>query len=401
MFVYDGFGSLIAEYSIDTPEPNPEPQVSYLTTDTLGSPRIVTDQDGMVTIRRDFLPFGEEIAANENNRKSALGYAGDGDPRQRFTGYEKDSETNLEYAQNRYYANRLGRFTSTDPLMASGKVWKPQSWNRYVYVRNNPLNLIDPLGLDDCDPKKEPCPVKPPPIIQTGLIEVNVDDGYQVDVSISDTYTLPPKIKGKNVLQWIWSGIKTVLGFDSGGGNPTAPAPPTIPLPTHPGPTIPGPGPIEPSPPSGQSPDAPDASNPDAPDGVGGTAANLLTSIAIALAQKKIDELLNGKELEDGFVYRLGGPNPGNLAPRLRDINGLSAQTNEPPPSQEYIKLDVSKLRASGLVVVNDTRNHVAITPRNGRDLRQWQADKLTGAGLNNRFTRAVKDSIVRYNRGR
>jgi hypothetical protein len=41
-----------------------------------------------------------------------------------------------------------GRFTSPDPLLASGRVGDPQSWNRYTYVRNNPLALIDPTGLD-------------------------------------------------------------------------------------------------------------------------------------------------------------------------------------------------------------------------------------------------------------
>jgi hypothetical protein len=46
------------------------------------------------------------------------------------------------------YANLQGRFTSADPLMASGKVGNPQSWNRYPYVLNRPLSLIDPSGLD-------------------------------------------------------------------------------------------------------------------------------------------------------------------------------------------------------------------------------------------------------------
>lgn len=154
LFVYDAFGSLIAEYAVDNPLPNPSPQTSYLTTDTLGSPRVVTGKSGEVLSRRDFLPFGEEIIANENNRKSALGYTyGSGSTRQSFTGYEKDAETDLVFAQNRYYSNRLGRFTTPDPLMASGKVWNPQSWNRYAYVNNNPLNATDPLGLD---PEKKP-----------------------------------------------------------------------------------------------------------------------------------------------------------------------------------------------------------------------------------------------------
>jgi RHS repeat-associated protein len=147
LFVYDGFGSLIAEYSIDTPQTNPTPNISYLTSDTLGSPRIITGKNGEVLSRRDFLPFGEEIASNENNRKAALGYNYASTTRQAFTGYEKDLESDLEFAQNRYYSNKTGRFTTPDPMMASGNVQDAQSWNRYAYSRNNPINLVDPLGL--------------------------------------------------------------------------------------------------------------------------------------------------------------------------------------------------------------------------------------------------------------
>jgi hypothetical protein len=41
----------------------------------------------------------------------------------------------------------MGRFMSPDPLLNSGRPWNPQTWNRYTYTRNNPLNFIDPTGL--------------------------------------------------------------------------------------------------------------------------------------------------------------------------------------------------------------------------------------------------------------
>jgi len=53
----------------------------------------------------------------------------------------------LDYFGARYYASTQGRFTSPDPLLASGVIEYPQSWNRYSYVLNNPLRLIDPDGL--------------------------------------------------------------------------------------------------------------------------------------------------------------------------------------------------------------------------------------------------------------
>lgn len=45
------------------------------------------------------------------------------------------------------YQNLHGRFTAVDPLLASGKSANPQTFNRYVYVMNNPLMFVDPDGL--------------------------------------------------------------------------------------------------------------------------------------------------------------------------------------------------------------------------------------------------------------
>jgi hypothetical protein len=44
------------------------------------------------------------------------------------------------------YANRLGRFTGVDPLLSSGRIENPQTWNRYSYTLNNPLIYTDPTG---------------------------------------------------------------------------------------------------------------------------------------------------------------------------------------------------------------------------------------------------------------
>jgi RHS repeat-associated protein len=60
---------------------------------------------------------------------------------------ERDIETGLDYFGARYFASTQGRFTSPDPLLSSGVPEDPQSWNRYSYVLNNPLALIDPDGL--------------------------------------------------------------------------------------------------------------------------------------------------------------------------------------------------------------------------------------------------------------
>lgn len=69
----------------------------------------------------------------------------------RFTSKERDAETGLDYFGARYLSAAQGRFTSPDPLLASGRVENPQTWNRYAYVLNNPLRLIDRTGLYEED----------------------------------------------------------------------------------------------------------------------------------------------------------------------------------------------------------------------------------------------------------
>jgi len=146
VFVYDASSKLIAEYSNRTPE---NPNTSYVATDTLLSVRLVTDKNGNVVSRRDFKPFGEDLAADGSARKTADKYsnATEDKVRQRFTGYQKDIETGLDFAEARMYENRHGRFTAVDPLLASGKSANPQTFNRYTYVMNSPLVNTDPTGL--------------------------------------------------------------------------------------------------------------------------------------------------------------------------------------------------------------------------------------------------------------
>lgn len=170
-FIYDQGGTLLAEYEADsfnTPPPSSPTkeniyapsgllavieanQISYLTPDHLGSTRVITDSTGIVTSRTDFYPFGQAIANTSIfGRTSSNGYPSLPDfVRQKFTGYEKDDEIGLDFAQARHFSSSLGRFMQADPLGASGRPRNPQTWNRYAYVLNKPTTLMDPTGLID------------------------------------------------------------------------------------------------------------------------------------------------------------------------------------------------------------------------------------------------------------
>jgi len=147
VFVYSA-GKLAAEYSTAPPEQNPT--TKWTVTDQLGSPRVLVDSLGQVVSRRDFMPFGEEITPDGTHRKADLKYDFGDNIRQKFTGYQKDEETQLDFAEARMYQNKHGRFTAPDPLLASASAANPQTFNRYIYTGNNPVNITDPSGLTWC-----------------------------------------------------------------------------------------------------------------------------------------------------------------------------------------------------------------------------------------------------------
>jgi len=97
------------------------------------SNRAETDGSGNVIRTFGHFPFGETWYENSSTDKW------------KFTTYERDSESGLDYAIARFDSTGLGRFTSPDPL--PGYLANPESLNRYSYVANDPVNMLDPTGM--------------------------------------------------------------------------------------------------------------------------------------------------------------------------------------------------------------------------------------------------------------
>ena len=111
-------------------------EVVYFHADAIGSVRLVTDANGQVVERYDYLPFGEPYPPSAPVVET-----------RRFGGKERDNETGLDYFGGRYYASGNGRFTSVDPVLdVQQALADPQRWHRYAYVRNNPFRYVDPDG---------------------------------------------------------------------------------------------------------------------------------------------------------------------------------------------------------------------------------------------------------------
>ncbi|MCW5967819.1 MAG: RHS repeat-associated core domain-containing protein [Blastocatellales bacterium] len=99
-------------------------------------------------VRHDYLPFGEGDRGWSWDTVRTAGMGMD-TVRQKYTGYERDGETGLDYAGARYFDSKPGRFTSTDPTPVTQENFvNPQRWNLYIYVNNNPLSSSDSDGAD-------------------------------------------------------------------------------------------------------------------------------------------------------------------------------------------------------------------------------------------------------------
>jgi RHS repeat-associated protein len=110
--------------------------VHYYFSNHLGSHTMVTSATGNCEQDIDYYPYGG--VENDYCPNVAQNY--------KFTGKERDTESGLDNFGARYDASSMGRFMSPDPL--GGHNEDPQTLNRYAYVRNNPLSLTDPTGLD-------------------------------------------------------------------------------------------------------------------------------------------------------------------------------------------------------------------------------------------------------------
>ena len=113
----------------------------YFHADRLGSVRALTDQSGGVATTYDYGAFGKvETRGAVSNPFT-------------FTGREWDASTGLYYYRARYYDPALGQFLSPDPLPAA--LDEPLGQNPYLYVRNQPLRFVDPLGLAPNNPLEQ------------------------------------------------------------------------------------------------------------------------------------------------------------------------------------------------------------------------------------------------------
>ncbi|MBI3801024.1 MAG: hypothetical protein HY268_29130 [Deltaproteobacteria bacterium] len=113
--------------------------VVYYLEDGLGSVRHLIDDTGTVTARYQYSAFGLPQKVEGTGGSPFL-----------FNGELWDADAGLLYLRARWYDPSIGRFISRDPFL--GSVEDPQTFNAYAYARNDPVNRVDPSGLQSGPP---------------------------------------------------------------------------------------------------------------------------------------------------------------------------------------------------------------------------------------------------------
>jgi RHS repeat-associated protein len=105
-------------------------------TDVLGSTIGLVSSLGSIATSWKYEPFGMPTVSSQGTNYPYL-----------FAGMEYDSGPGLYHTYARYYHPRLQRFISEDPLQFGGG-----DINLFAYVGNDPVNEVDPLGLQVGEP---------------------------------------------------------------------------------------------------------------------------------------------------------------------------------------------------------------------------------------------------------
>jgi len=105
--------------------------------DQINSTAVTRNQNGDIT-KALYTPWGEQ----RGDQGDAL------ETDRTFTGQIADRSTGLSFYNARYYDPIVGRFVSPDTIVPNAG--NGQDYNRYSYVRNNPVRYDDPTGNEPC-----------------------------------------------------------------------------------------------------------------------------------------------------------------------------------------------------------------------------------------------------------
>jgi RHS repeat-associated protein len=119
---------------------------NYLHTDHLGSTDVITKSTGELEKEYSFDVFGNKrLATNWTGEISTTEFSPLDITSRSYTGHESADEVGIIHMNGRIYDANLGRFLQADPFVDGAT--DSQGYNRYTYVRNNPIAYTDPTGF--------------------------------------------------------------------------------------------------------------------------------------------------------------------------------------------------------------------------------------------------------------
>jgi len=136
------------QYSINHSNPHYKTSYNrYFHTDALGSITSITDDSANVIERRSYDPFGKIRAMDYrlSSNHAIIPANSVVQTTRAYTGHEQIKEIDgLIHMNARVYDSDIGRFLSADTVIQDP--YDTQAYNRYSYVRNNPMKFTDPTG---------------------------------------------------------------------------------------------------------------------------------------------------------------------------------------------------------------------------------------------------------------
>lgn len=182
---------------------------TYYHADKNGSIIATSNSSGVVVNKYKYGPFGESLTL------SGITHG--------YTGQKFESATGLYYFRMRHYNPVTGRFLQPDPIGAEGGM------NLYAYVKNDPITLIDPLGLKGEIPGSSAVPLQgyvsnddPDPL----LVALNAQVGIMLELArklygdATIDYLIVPQSHESNInkaLEQIMERYTGGIGIGNGG----------------------------------------------------------------------------------------------------------------------------------------------------------------------------------------
>ncbi|MCR1795601.1 hypothetical protein K0V43_18710, partial [Leptospira sp. id769339] len=108
-------------------------RAAYFLTDQVDSVSTVLDDSANTVSRMQYEPYGDTFVQRGNQ-----------DLNPKYNSQELDKESGFYFYNARYYDPKIARFTSADSII-DGE-YDTQGWNRFSYVKGNPITYKDPTG---------------------------------------------------------------------------------------------------------------------------------------------------------------------------------------------------------------------------------------------------------------